>query len=128
MKTAHGILPVPPPATLKLMLGLPTRAAPPGAKGEMVTPTGAALLKALAKFEPIGEGFIPESIGIGAGSKEFPNHPNILRVVIGMLPPQVAKQDIRDTALITEVLTVIEANIDDASPQVNHVIDLWLFL
>ncbi|GAB5030272.1 rrna methyltransferase [Nannochloropsis oceanica] len=83
-ETAHGILAVPTPATLRLMLGLPTTPGPKGAMGELVTPTGASLIKVLAEGR-VGQPpiFVPELLGIGAGTKDFPGHANVVRVVIG---------------------------------------------
>ena len=109
------------------MVGLPTRSAPKGAVGEIVTPTGAALVKALAQFNsyPSSQNFVPELIGIGAGTKEFPNHPNILRVTIGSLLNKAESYDhitsineVKEGLLIHEKLIMIETNIDDSSPQV----------
>ena len=93
VRTAHGLLPVPAPATLKLMLGLPTRPGPPNASGELCTPTGVALLRSLAPDLALSWasgrpplGFIPTHVGLGAGSKNFPGHPNVVRAVIGRVP------------------------------------------
>ena len=88
--TQHGLLPVPAPATLRLMLDMPTCPGPPGVTGELVTPTAAALLKVLTA-SPLLKGKIPgrppcftiRKIGIGAGTKNFAKHPNIIRLIIG---------------------------------------------
>jgi hypothetical protein len=91
----HGILPVPAPAALRLLVGLPTCPGPRGVvTGELVTPTGAALLRTLCLVgngegppppEPTGRPpcFTIRKIGIGAGTKDFVKHPNILRLLIG---------------------------------------------
>jgi pyridinium-3,5-bisthiocarboxylic acid mononucleotide nickel chelatase len=88
--TSHGILPVPAPATLRLMVGIPVCQGPRGARGELVTPTGAAILRVLTKESrkttSTGEmplNFTVRTIGIGAGTKDFKRHPNILRLIIG---------------------------------------------
>ena len=100
--TQHGILPVPAPATLRLLVGMPTCPGPMGVvTGELVTPTGAALLRTLcliglgttAKTNSISKAppkltgrppnFTIRKIGIGAGTKDFERHPNILRLLIG---------------------------------------------
>jgi hypothetical protein len=97
--TAHGCLPVPAPATLRLLVDLPTCPGPLGVvTGELVTPTGAALLRALLHHCPpslpekerellLQQGrppnFTVRSIGIGAGTKDFEKHPNIIRLIIG---------------------------------------------
>ena len=93
VRTAHGLLPVPAPATLKLMLGLPTRPGPPHASGELCTPTGVALLRSLTPDLALSwasgrppPGFTPTHVGLGAGSKNFPGHPNVVRAVIGHVP------------------------------------------
>ncbi|KAE9010082.1 hypothetical protein PF005_g10946 [Phytophthora fragariae] len=83
VKCMHGVLPVPPPATFRLMIGVPVCPAPKGAKGELVTPTGISLVKALASTFGEPPAFIPTHTGVGAGTKEFPGHANIVRVAIG---------------------------------------------
>ena len=106
VNTEHGVLPVPAPATARLLEGKPIYARGPAL--ELTTPTGAAVVAALAE----GFGAMPamtvRSIGYGAGDHDFKEHANIVRVMIG------------ETAAIPESTTVsvIEANIDDASPQV----------
>eukprot|EP00536_Pseudo-nitzschia_multiseries_P003141 jgi/Psemu1/185187/e_gw1.47.121.1 len=93
--TDHGILPVPAPATLRLLAGMPVCPGPSngsGITGELVTPTGAALLRALCltggcalPAVPTGRppAFTPRAVGIGAGTKDFEKHPNIVRLLIG---------------------------------------------
>ena len=86
--TAHGLLPVPAPATLHLLLDMPTCPGPPGITGELVTPTAAALLRVLAKSSKSKVGgrppcFTIRKVGIGAGTKKFVKHPNIVRLMIG---------------------------------------------
>lgn len=90
VKTDHGILPVPTPATLCLLIGMPTTKGPPKAVGELVTPTGAALLQVLTRLHPVaplGEppSFTLRHVGVGAGTKDYRYHPNILRVMLGEL-------------------------------------------
>ena len=86
--TDHGLLPVPAPATLRLMVGMATCPGPKGITGELVTPTAAALLKVLTAAEVSTipgrpPSFTIQRVGIGAGTKDFNKHPNILRVLIG---------------------------------------------
>lgn len=99
--TDHGLLPVPAPATMRLMIGMPTCPGPKGVTGELVTPTAAALLRVLTGVssgqndENSGSywqpkeayerppSFIPRAVGIGAGTKDFERHPNILRLILG---------------------------------------------
>jgi uncharacterized protein (DUF111 family) len=80
VKAAHGILPVPAPATLKLLEGHVIRPGPEGA-GELVTPTGAALVRALSSG-PAPAQYTPLRSGYGAGTKEFVNRANALRITL----------------------------------------------
>lgn len=79
VNTAHGVLPVPAPATLRLLEGQAVRPGPEGS-GELVTPTGAALVRVLSEGVPPGH--IPLRSGYGAGTKEFANRPNALRIIL----------------------------------------------
>ena len=93
--TDHGLLPVPAPATLRLMVGMPTCPGPKGTTGELVTPTAAALLRVLvqinSKMVPNNKKVVPcrppemilQNIGIGAGTNDFVKHPNVLRLMLG---------------------------------------------
>lgn len=94
VQTAHGLLPVPAPATLFLMRNRPVVAGPPGWTGELVTPTAAALIRALSDASSSTTDdadddhcrppkFTLRAIGVGAGRKDFANHPNVLRLMIG---------------------------------------------
>lgn len=114
---AHGTLPVPAPATVELLKGAPVYSSGIGA--ELVTPTGAAIVQALAtRFGPFPEMKI-EKAGYGAGTRDFPGYPNVLRLTIG--EPVLAAT----TAM--ETLTVLEANLDDLNPQVfGYVMDRLL--
>lgn len=106
VKISHGILPVPPPAVAELLKNIPVYSA--WVKKELVTPTGAAIVSTLAKkFIPFPE-ISYKRIGCGAGSRNFPRFPNILRVFYG------SKKAFREEKRIY----TIEANIDDANPQV----------
>jgi len=106
VKTEHGLLPVPAPATARLLAGKPIYAR--GPEMELTTPTGAALVSTLAStFGPLPAMRV-SSIGYGAGSKDFKHHANVLRVLIGE----------RSTAAESTQVSVMEANIDDSSPQV----------
>jgi hypothetical protein len=81
VQCAHGTLPVPAPGALELLLGVPLRAGT--GRGECVTPTGAALLRALVdEFEPILT-WTPQACGYGAGSRDDPHMPNLLRLTVG---------------------------------------------
>lgn len=106
VRTAHGLLPIPPPAVAELVKGVPVYAG--DCEGEMVTPTGAALATTLAdSFGPMPF-MIPAAIGIGAGSAER-SIPNVLRLFIG--------EDRSRNDEDLEELAVLEANLDDMNPE-----------
>ena len=118
VQTAHGILPVPAPATGDLLRGATTYSS--GIQKELVTPTGAAIATTLAKkFAPLPAMQL-ESIGYGAGSADIPGRPNVLRLLIG----QPAALRAPDHPSIYKGLgwdrpvQVIEANLDDMNPQI----------
>ena len=123
VRSAHGLYPVPAPATLQLLAGVPIYA---GAQtAELVTPTGALLVTDYATaFGPLPRMRV-ERVGYGAGSRDFSDSPNVLRVVIGELltdspaatgaaPADAAA----DAAAAPTRVAVIEAEIDDMSPQI----------
>ena len=106
VKTEHGVLPVPAPATSELLTGKPIYARGPSL--ELTTPTGAAIATTLAaEFGPPPPMRLIAS-GYGAGDYDFPEHANVLRVLIGET----------SGAQESTTVTVLEANIDDSSPQV----------
>lgn len=104
-KTEHGNLPAPAPATLELLTGWPVRTA--NLEGELVTPTGAAILTTLAKYESKLE-FIPQKTGYGAGDYDFKEFPNLLRVIIGEKFSKYEQDEV----------VVLETNLDNTEPQV----------
>ncbi|MHC1745105.1 MAG: nickel pincer cofactor biosynthesis protein LarC [Syntrophobacteraceae bacterium] len=107
VQCAHGTLPVPAPATAELIRGFPSYST--GVCGELLTPTGAAILTTLASgFGPMPAMAI-ERIGYGAGTLD-PPVPNLLRVLIGETEDSLQGLD-------TEQIAVIETNIDDMNPQ-----------
>jgi pyridinium-3,5-bisthiocarboxylic acid mononucleotide nickel chelatase len=104
----HGIMPVPAPATADLLRQATVYQK--HVQTELVTPTGAAILAAVVdRFGPM-EGFCAERIGYGAGTKQFPDFPNCLRLMLGTEKDTAAEP-------ITDNVIVIEANIDDMTPQ-----------
>jgi hypothetical protein len=106
VNTEHGVLPVPAPATANLLQGKPVYAR--GPEMELTTPTGAALAVTLGcNFGPLPAMRI-SSIGHGAGDRDFPMQANVLRVLVGE----------RTSAPEATLVSVLEANIDDSSPQV----------
>ncbi len=106
VQCAHGLFPVPAPATADLLRGFPTYSA--HIEKELVTPTGAALLRALApEFGP-QPAMVVEKIGYGAGTRNPKDFPNVLRLTIGE----------SSAASELETVTVLETALDDLSPQV----------
>ncbi len=138
-RSAHGVIPVPPPATAELLRGFPVL--PWDGDRELVTPTGAAIVAALAKPGDPGP-FVPIAVGYGAGDRELDDRPNLLRIVLGELAPARGARDASvavraartavaspashgehaagaaaGPALRTDEMIVLEANIDDMNPQ-----------
>jgi TIGR00299 family protein len=116
----HGRLPVPAPATLRLIQGFP--AYQTDIRGELVTPTGAALVRALCRRVGPMPLMQVERVGSGAGSKEFPI-PNILRAILGEpidagpAPWAGAPDPSQDVGFATDEVVELAANVDDMSPQ-----------
>lgn len=119
VKCAHGEFPVPAPATVQLLKDAPVYSS--GLQAELVTPTGAAIVKTLAsRFAAFPQMKIEKS-GYGAGSRDFPGHPNVVRLTVGEAASTLAAK----TA--SETITVLEANLDDLNPQVfGYVMDRLL--
>ena len=113
IQMAHGRFPIPPPAVTELLRGVPFYSG--DIKGELLTPTGAAIITTVCtEYGPIPHIKVDRT-GYGAGTREYDNFPNVLRVLIGE-----TEQD--DAA--SERLWMIETNLDDASPQIiGHVMD-----
>jgi len=110
VKCAHGILPVPVPATVELLKNAPVYSS--GIQMELVTPTGAAIVRVLAKRFGAFPGMRIEKSGYGAGGRDVPGHPNVVRLIVGeALPERTA-----DTS--QEIISVLEANLDDLNPQI----------
>ena len=105
VEPAHGRFPIPAPATLELLKGVPTQSSPECC--ELVNPTGAALLVEFATaFGPL-PAMAVEKIGYGAGTRDLAKTPNVLRAVLGET----------STVTSTDTVAVIETNIDDMNPQ-----------
>ena len=114
VKTAHGLLPVPAPATIRLLEGFNVRHGPPGS-GELTTPTGAALLRVLSKGAPPQE-YSPLRSGYGAGTRDIHGQLNALRIILG--EAAVDHHDHHHHEHVhTEHLHVLSADIDDMSPE-----------
>ncbi len=101
----HGVMPVPAPATAELIQGFPAHPGP--VDFELLTPTGAAILTTLASPYDHGD-FEIQKIGYGAGGREFPTVPNLLRLFVGE----------RATGAQGDGVTMIETNIDDMNPEI----------
>lgn len=103
---AHGIYPVPGPATLALLEGVPLSGIE--ADGERLTPTGAALLTSIADAWGGIPAMVPEGCGYGAGTRDFPDRPNVVRIVVGRGEP---------AARASARVAVLEFDVDDSTPQ-----------
>lgn len=111
---AHGVFPVPAPATLELLRDLPVYSS--GVQKELVTPTGAALLRALDVTSSNFPAMRMSATGYGAGSRDLPGKPNVLRLVVGESTKTQPLQEL-DRAKHEERVGVIETTIDDATPE-----------
>ncbi len=120
----HGRFPIPPPAVAELLRGAPVYST--DVKGELVTPTGAAIVATVCEsFGPMPRMRV-EATGYGAGTREYEKFPNVLRVIIGEAesPGEGARAE---GSGADEELLMIETNVDDVSPQVlGHVLELAL--
>ncbi len=106
IKMAHGQSSIPAPATAELLKGIPL--AESDVQGELTTPTGAAILSVLAEdFGPVPP-MIPRRIGCGAGGNDWPQRPNILRIILG-------DSDAPDDNVQADQICRLETNLDDAS-------------
>ncbi len=106
VETEHGALPVPAPATAALLAGKPVYSEGPAV--ELTTPTGAALVATLARTFGAMPAMTLQAVGYGAGSRELAGRPNVLRVFVG--------EDSR--AVEAALVSVLEANVDDSTPEV----------
>ncbi len=111
IKCAHGIIPVPAPATLELLKNIPTYSG--GIESEMITPTGAAIISTLAKSFGKRPLMKIERTGYGAGEKEFAI-PNLLRVSMG---EKILKDEKLKDGYVSDETVLIETNIDDMNPE-----------
>lgn len=119
VQCAHGTFPVPAPATVELLKEAPVYSS--GVQAELVTPTGAAIVKTLARRFVAFPAMKIEKSAYGAGSRDFPGHPNVVRLVIGEAASMLASKT------NSETISVLEANLDDLSPQVfGYVMDKLL--
>lgn len=108
----HGRLPVPAPAVASLMRGVPL--ADPPVEGELTTPTGAAILRATCTEFGVPARHTFDRVGVGAGTRDYPNHPNILRIFAG--PANGAAAD--SAAQAATAVWQLETNLDDSTGEV----------
>jgi uncharacterized protein (TIGR00299 family) protein len=106
---AHGTFPIPAPATLELLKDAPVYSS--GPQKELVTPTGAAIVKTLATQFASFPSMKVKATGYGAGTRDFPGYPNVLRLTVG-------ESQAEAHAAAEEAIAVLEASIDDLNPQV----------
>jgi uncharacterized protein (TIGR00299 family) protein len=104
--TQHGVMPIPTPATSEILKGYPVVLT--DIPFELTTPTGAAIIKALSRGTLTFEQLTVTAIGYGAGTRELPGIPNLLRVVIGELEPWQDRDE----------MVLVETNIDDMNPEI----------
>jgi len=110
VSTQHGRMPIPAPATLQILRDYPVVLT--SHPYELTTPTGAAILKALSTGVLDDESFLVERVGYGSGTGEFPELPNMLRLVVGELQGTPEEDSV----------VIVETNIDDMNPQLYPVI------
>lgn len=111
-QSGHGPLPVPGPATLELLKGIPVQWTQ--LEGETVTPTGAAIVSVLGTSFGDQPSMTVEKIGYGTGQKEWPDRPNLFRLILGASTESWRQEE----------MLVIETNIDDMNPQFfDHVME-----
>ena len=111
VQCAHGTFPVPAPATLELLNGAPIYSSL--VQAELVTPTGAAIVRTLAQRFASFPQMKVEKSGYGAGSRDFQKHPNVLRLTVGESNDRPVASN-----SVSETITVLESNLDDLNPQV----------
>src|SRR6202158_1715894 len=111
-RSQHGVIPVPAPATAELLTGFAVKLGDGAA--EMVTPTGAAVIRALARSAELSLNFEIEKIGYAAGTRDLEDGPNVLRLMLGR----------EQATLDSDEMIEISANIDDLNPQIyDHVME-----
>jgi len=116
---AHGVFPVPAPATLELLRDAPIYSG--DIQKELVTPTGAAIVKVLVSSFGPRPMMTTDKVGYGAGARDFPGHANVLRLCVG------ETQAAESAGLAEEEIAILEANLDDLNPQlIGYIVDLAL--
>jgi uncharacterized protein (TIGR00299 family) protein len=119
VKMAHGVLPVPAPATANLLQGRPTYSN--GVQKELVTPTGAAIVATLCEAFGPQPAMSVRAIGYGAGTADLEGQPNVVRIMVGEAVGDRGEKERAQAevpVLLDEEIAVIEANLDDMNPQI----------
>ncbi len=116
VKGAHGVMPVPTPGTLELLKGVPL--APSDVKFELTTPTGAAILTTVVGDYTAAPAMTVDRIGNGAGTKDFLDRPNILRLWVGTANPATSRESETASSDLTDTVTVLETSLDDCTGEV----------
>lgn len=113
IRTQHGVMPLPAPATMEILSGYPVTLT--DVPFELTTPTGAGIIRALSHGTLTNEEVRVESVGFGAGTRELPDRPNLLRVAIG----RIEAEDTGSAGVPADSDTMVqaEANVDDMNPQ-----------
>jgi len=111
VRIAHGLSSVPAPATAELLRGIPIAQA--DVEGELTTPTGAAILAALAEGFGPPPAMVIEQVGCGAGQKDLPDRANVLRVLVGRSRQPAAAP----AGMMTDQVCLLETNLDDVSSE-----------
>jgi len=112
VECAHGLMPVPAPGTAELLKGVPLRSSP--VQAELTTPTGAAILTSVVSEWVEQPAMMIERIGYGAGKRDFPEQPNVLRLFVGVAPSTWRELE----GLDSDQVWVLETNLDDVAPEV----------
>ena len=107
VKCEHGVMPVPAPATARLLTGIPLASS--DEPGELTTPTGAAILTTLCDSFGAMPAMKIQAVGYGAGSRDGKTRPNVLRLILG--------EPVDETSAESDTVALLEANLDDASGQ-----------
>ena len=119
---AHGVMPVPAPATLELLQGAPIYSG--DIQKELVTPTGAAIVKVLVSSFGPRPMMTTDKIGYGAGAREFSDHPNVLRLSVGEAQDAMVASEGGSPYFAEEEIAILEANLDDLNPQlIGYIVD-----
>jgi uncharacterized protein (TIGR00299 family) protein len=121
---AHGVMPVPAPATLQLLKNVPIYSG--DIQKELVTPTGAAIVKVLVSSFGLRPVMMTERIGCGAGARNFAGHANVLRLTVGETQEAViGAANGGESDPEEEEIAILEANLDDLNPQlIGYIVDL----